>query len=126
MLAFVAKSAGQMLGIKVTGRLTHADHQQLVPKLEEAIRTHGAVRLLLDLQECQGWDVGAAWDDLKFTLRHAGEVERCAVVGNRRGQEVLAQLAKPFFKKVRYFDRTQGERAWRWVAEGIPASPAPA
>ncbi|HYT92283.1 MAG TPA: STAS/SEC14 domain-containing protein [Gemmataceae bacterium] len=125
MLSYIDRSAGNVLGVKATGKLTHADHQQLVPKLEELIREYGKVRMLFDLEDCEGWNLRAVWDDLKFALRHGGEVERCAVVGEKRWQEIGTQMAKPFFQKIRYFDKSQSEEAWQWVLAAAPAG-APA
>ena len=34
----------------------------------------------------QGWDAGAAWEDLKFDLKHFGDIERLAMVGDKKWQ----------------------------------------
>jgi hypothetical protein len=116
-LTFLEGRFGNALGVRASGTLTRADYQQLVPRLEELIRQHGRVRVLFDLEDCRGWQAGAAWDDLKFALRHGGDVERCAVVGGRKWQEWLTRLSRPFFK-VRYFDRARLDRARRWLLDG--------
>jgi len=123
MLAFHPRSAGNVLGVKAIGKLTHADYQQLVPTLKELIKEHGRVRVLVELEDCQGWDdLDAAWDDLKLWFRHSGDVERCAVVGETKWQGRVVQLSWPFFTK-QYFDKAELERAWDWVLEGSEASP---
>lgn len=124
MLAFHIRSTGNVLGVKASGKLTHADYQQLVPKLEERIKEHGRVRVLVELEDCQGWDdLDAAWDDLKLWLKHRRDVERCAVVGERKWQERVIQLSWPFFTK-HYFDKAELEQAWEWVLEGSEAGVA--
>ena len=119
MLTLLERSFGNVLGIKASGKLTHADYQQLVPRLEELIQKHRKVRVLFELEDCRGWEVGAAWDDLKFGLKHGSDVERCAVVGEKKWQEWMTKLSRPFFD-VRYFDRGELEKAWQWVLEGGP------
>lgn len=119
MLAFLERSSGNVLGIKASGKLTHADYQQLVPRLEELIQEHGKIRVLFELEDCRGWEVGAAWDDLKFGLKHAGDVERCAVVGEKKWQEWMTKLSRPFFH-ARYFDKAEFEKAWQWLLGGEP------
>jgi SpoIIAA-like len=119
MIAFLEQSSGSVLGVKATGKLTHADYQQFIPRLEALIREHGKIRVLFELEDCQGWEVGAAWDDLKFGLKHRGDVERCAVVGDKKWQEWMTKLSRLFFN-VRYFDKAELEQAWRWVLEGAP------
>jgi len=117
MLDFLERSTSNVLGIKATGRLTHTDYQQLVPKLEGLIQEHGKVRVLFELEDCQGWDLGAPWDDLKFSFKRRGDLERCTVVGERRWQKWMTKLSKPFFR-VKYFDKSALEKAWQWVLEG--------
>jgi hypothetical protein len=74
------------------------------------------VRVLFELEECRGWTLRAAWDDLKFGLKHRSDFERCAVVGQKRWQKWMTNLSKPFFK-VKYFDKSEMEKAWQWVQE---------
>jgi len=122
VLTYHERGAGNVLGVKASGKLTHKDYEDLIPRLEALIHEYGKVRMLFELEDCRGWELGAAWDDVKFTLKHGGDVERCAVVGEKKWQEIMTKLAKPFFR-VRYFDKAQLEEAWQWVLEGarVPA-----
>lgn len=117
MLTFLEGSRGNVIGIKASGNLTHADYEKLIPKLEELLREHRKLRVLFELEDCQGWVVGAVWDDLKFSLKHGGEFERCAVVGEKAWQKWMTKLAEPFFH-AKYFDMSQLKEAWQWVREG--------
>ena len=74
--------------------------------------------MLLDLQDFHGWDLGAAWENLALGIRHYGQFERCAIVGDRGWQRWMIALAKPFFR-VEYFDRSQEEEAWRWIRQPV-------
>lgn len=121
MISFQRTPSENVLHVKATGKLTHADYQRLIPKLEDQLRSHGKLRVLFELDDCQGWEIGAAWDDLKFGLKHGGDCERCAVVGQKRWQRWMTKLAKPFFA-VRYFDKSQMPEAWDWILEGVPAA----
>ena len=74
MLTFLERSHGNVLGIKASGKLTHADYERIIPKLEELLREHRKLRVLFELEDCQGWVAGAAWDDLKFGVKHRRRV----------------------------------------------------
>src|SRR5689334_6740315 len=106
MLTMLDRSSGNVLGVKASDRLTHADYQQLIPRLKELIRKHGKARVLFDLEECHGWEIAAAWDDMKFGLQHYRAVERCAVVGEKKWHKWLTHFSRPFFN-VRYFDKSK-------------------
>jgi hypothetical protein len=98
--------------------LTHEDYQDFRNHIEEMIREHGSVRVLLDLNDFHGWDLRAAWDDLELGLRHLGKFDRCAILGNRSWEKWMIKLGKPFFR-VEYFDRSQREEAWRWLMQPV-------
>jgi hypothetical protein len=117
MLTYLDRSEGNVLAVKASGKLARAEYETFLRRLEDLIAAHGKVRVLFELEDLQGWELGAAWDDLKFTLKHGGDVERCAVVGEKKWHEIMTKLAKPFFR-VKYFDKSQLDEAWRWVLEG--------
>jgi hypothetical protein len=100
------------------GTLTHEDYQDFRGRVEQMIREHGSPRVLLDLSDFHGWDLRAAWVDLQLGLRHLGQFDRCAVLGDRGWQRLLVSLGKPFFR-VRYFDRGEREAAWRWLMRPV-------
>jgi universal stress protein A len=102
-----------------SGKLTHEDYEDFHNHVEEMIREHGSVRVMLDLNDFHGWDLRAAWDDLKLGLRHPGKFDRCAILGDRSWEEWMTKLAKPFFR-VKYFDRSQREAAWDWLMQPVP------
>jgi len=128
MLTIHKQSSGNVLGVRASGRITHWDCQQLGPRLEELIRQHRTVRLLFEMEDCQGLDLGAVWDELTMWLNHGGALERCAVIGQKTWQQRLTQLSRPFFKG-KYFDAANRDQAWQWVFAGAqstsPRLPAP-
>jgi hypothetical protein len=101
-----------------SGKLTHEDYEGFRRHVEEMIHEHGSARVMLDLNDFHGWDLRAAWDDLKLGLQHAGRFDRCAILGDRPWEEWMIKLAKPFFR-VQYFDRSQREAAWRWLMQPV-------
>jgi hypothetical protein len=97
MVTFLERGSGDVPGVEASGKLTHADYQRLVPRPEALTREHGKVRVPFELEDCRGWAVGAAWGDLRFGPEHGGDVERCAVVGEKKWQERMTELSRPFF-----------------------------
>ena len=94
------------------------DYRQFVPQIETILTAAGKVRLFIQFEDFHGWDVHAAWDDVKFAIRHYADFERIAMVGDRKWEKWMAALCKPFTKaKVRYFDQTEVVAAWQWLRE---------
>jgi len=109
-----------ILTMQLSGKLTKDDFDVFVPELERMIKDHSCIRLLVTLDDFHGWTTAAAWEDGKFGLRHYSDIERMAIVGDKRWEQGMALLLKPFTKaKVKYFDMTELDAANRWITEDI-------
>ena len=119
MIERLDRSSGTVLGFRISGQLHDADYEHFVPVLDAAIREHGQVRLLAWLDDFQGWDAAALWDDVKFAAGHYSAVEKVALVGDKKWEEWMATVCKPFTAAaVKYFDQSQVDEAWAWAGEG--------
>lgn len=57
------------------------------------------------MHDFHGWELAAAWEDTKFSMRHFHDSERLAMVGEKAWQHWMAVFCKPFTKAdVRYFE----------------------
>lgn len=122
MLKLVETNEGRVLEVTASGRLSHADYQQLEPAVERLLKRHGRINVLFEMTNFEGWDLGGFWDDVKFDLKHFADVERFAMVGEQRWEKHLTDLSRPFTAAdVRYFDRDRIDEARQWVAAGVPA-----
>ena len=118
MIATIETGSPKVVGVKLSGKLHDEDYRQFVPIIESILTAEGKVRLFVQFEEFQGWDMHAAWDDFKFALQHYSDFERIVMVGDRRWEKWMASVCKPFTKaKVKYFDRSEVDAAWKWLRE---------
>jgi hypothetical protein len=118
MIEKLPESEGNILGYRLSGKLHDEDYQQWVPELEAAIAAHGKIRLLAEFHDFHGWDAKALWDDIKFDAKHASDFERIAMIGEKKWEEWMAKVCKPFTSaKIKYFDASERDAAWAWVQE---------
>ncbi len=104
------------LSMKAVGTLTLEDYQRIVPMIEAALERveEPHIKALVDASELDGWELRAAWDDLKLGLRHGREFDRIAIYGHGRWQELAAKVSSWFVSgEVRFF--TDYEEAIRWI-----------
>jgi len=107
-----------VLAVHVSGKLEKADYEQFVPEFERLVRQHGKLRVLFDMSAFQGWEAGALWEDTKFAIKHFGDIDRLAMVGDKKWQQGMATFCKPFTKAmVRYFDHADAAEARKWLDE---------
>jgi len=118
MIDTIATGSPKVVGLRLCGKLHDVDYQQFVPTLETILTAEGKVRLSIQLEDFHGCDFHAAWDHLKFSMKHFSDFERIAIMGDRRWEKWLAGLCKSFTKaKVKYFDRSEAENARKWLQE---------
>ena len=110
---------GTLLEIHVTGTLTTADYERFIPAVEALILQHGKIDILFEMADFHGWDVGAVWEDTKFAFRHISDIGRLAVVGEKKWQEWMTTICRPFTKAtIRYFDHADVGNARTWLEAG--------
>ena len=96
MIEIIETGLPKTIGLRLSGTLHDADYKSFVPAVEQIIAGQGKVRVFMEFQDLRGWDLHAAWDDLKFGLKHYADFDRIALVGKRRWQKWMAQVWKPF------------------------------
>jgi hypothetical protein len=120
MIERLQTGSPKIIGFKLSGKLHDEDYKTFVPAVEAAVAGKGKVRLFAQFEGFHGWDLHAAWDDMKFGVKHYADIERIAMVGDRNWQKWMAKICKPFTQAaVKYFDATEVDAAWAWLREGI-------
>lgn len=105
------------VGFRLSGKLHDEDYKKFVPAVEAAVKEHGKARLLAQFHDFHGWDAAALWDDIKFATEYCTKVERIALVGEKQWEKWMAKVCIPFtMAKVRYFDASEIDAAWTWLA----------
>jgi hypothetical protein len=109
---------GKVLEVYVSGKLAHEDYQHFVPEFERLVKKNGKIRVLFEMADFHGWDGSAIWDDIKFDLKHFTDIERLAMVGEKKWEKGMSMFCKPFTTaKIRYFDRACYEEARAWLEQ---------
>jgi hypothetical protein len=111
-------AANEFLAVTASGKLSKADYEHFVPEVERLIAEHGKIRLLFQMKDFHGWEMGALWEDVKFDVKHFKDIERLALVGDKKWEAGMAAFCKPFTTaKIKYFDVAQVEEAKSWLTE---------
>jgi hypothetical protein len=117
-IKFEDENEGKVLAIQVSGKLAKADYVYFAPEFERLVQLNGKLRVLFDLAGFHGWEAGALWEDIKFDVKHFADIERLAMVGDKKWEHGMAMFCKPFTKaKIRYFDHADAAKARKWLDE---------
>ena len=79
------EEGGKILVIELSGKLAKEDYANFTPQVERAVKDHGKVRMLVwRFATSTAGPPGPLWEDIKFDLRHFSDIERLALVGDKR------------------------------------------
>ena len=83
------------------------------------MKEHGKVRILVVAENFEGWQRGGNWGDISFQLEHDAEIERMAIVGDRKWEDLTLVFAAKGLRKfpIEYFEPGELSRARAWLAE---------
>jgi len=116
MITLLEESQGNVLGFHVSGKATGDELKEKVePIVEDAVDKYGSVNLVVVLNDFQGYDISGFWEELKMGIKHHDNLGRVAIVGDKKWEEIVTKLARPFDEK--YFDMTELKEAWEWVEQ---------
>ncbi len=102
--------------MKLIGTLTHEDYRVMIPMIENAIKgvENPKIKVLVDATEFNGWELRAAWDDLRFGLKHSDDFDKIAFVGNKKWEEYGIKISNWFMGgEMKYFEDI--EKAMEWI-----------
>ncbi|PYI95494.1 MAG: STAS/SEC14 domain-containing protein [Verrucomicrobia bacterium] len=76
-------------------------------------------RLLVILENFEGWERGADWNDLDFLFSHANKISKIAIVAERRWEPLALAFAGAGVRRtpVKFFPSNELEQARKWLAE---------
>ena len=116
MIKILEESKGNIVATKATGKLTAANYRKLLPFLNQKEREFLKIRWYFEMDNFDSWTPKAGWEDLKFDMKHADQMEKIALVGGKKWEELLTGLMKPFTTaEVKFYDLEQKEHATEWI-----------
>ncbi len=123
MIERLRESNEKAFGFKVTGRVTAEEVEALLPQIEFAIKDRGkrTLGILADLSAMQGAEWKARWEEIRFLAKFGDHIERVAVVGGGKWEDVKAEILSGTVliqAETRYYPSDDILHAWHWVKTG--------
>src|SRR4051812_31490464 len=102
--------------VRFSGLLKQSEFGGTQDTAARAIETGVKPRILVILENFQGWEKGTGWEDLDFMLSHGREIAKVAIIGDLRWESEAMAFAGAGFRRapVKFFPPGQlaGARAW--------------
>jgi SpoIIAA-like len=99
--------------------LKQSEFQTERSALARMIDTGAKPRLLIILENFEGWQRGADWDDLDFMISHGGKISKIAIVAEPRWETLALAFAGAGVRRapVKFFQSNELRQARSWLAE---------
>ncbi len=118
MIQILPESSGNVLAIKGIDKLTADDYEKVfIPALTKLIEAEQKINVLFSFDEnFHGWELGAAWDDIKFGMAHSKDFAKVALVGSPKWVAWITKLSMHLFNcQARTFDNDDFAEALAWL-----------
>ncbi|MEZ4454629.1 MAG: STAS/SEC14 domain-containing protein [Nannocystaceae bacterium] len=106
----------ERLGVVYHGRVTLEDTRPFFDAIE-AVHARGAkCRLLLDMGDLRGAELGVAWEKMHHMRALMTSIERLAVIGEQRWLDLWLKVATHIMPtEARHFHASELDAAWAWL-----------
>lgn len=108
----------QVIGVKVTGKVTKDDIETLNPLIDAITKAGMKVWWYFELEDFTCYSPDGFWADLKTDIAHFHDYGKIAIVDSKHWQKILAEVTDLVMKsKVRYFEPEEKNQARMWITE---------
>lgn len=116
MLQILEQTQDNIIATKATAKLTQRDYEKILPLLNDKLNKYPKIRWYFEMEDFEGWEAKAFWEDVKFDSKHANDFDKVAMVGEKKWEEWMTDLMQPFTAaEVKYFNTSQKEEAIKWI-----------
>jgi hypothetical protein len=121
MSTAIQKETGNIWQFRVSGVLKKAELDAAQAEAREQIARTGKIKVLLLLEDFQGWEKGADWGDMTFTDTYGDQIERIAIVGDPKWETETLMFIGAGFRRtaVKFFAPGEATQARAWLKGGM-------
>ena len=105
--------------VKLIGKLTVRDFQELQTLARLSLEQFGQVRILVELEDFQGWSKETGWENTSFLEENEEGISKLAFVGDEKWKvEIFMFTGKPMRQMaIEFFPQDQFDQAQAWLSE---------
>lgn len=116
MIQFIPVHEDNIYAVRLSGKVSHDEYRVFLSELRDSFKPDEEISVLIELDDFHGADLAAIKDDLTFGIKSAVSFEKVAIVGDKKWQKWMTQIASPFINcEIEYFNRDTLQDAWDWL-----------
>ena len=113
----IKKIAAHVIRLVIDGEVKQTDIDQAANVMEESLKEHGKLRLLMEVKNLAGYDsIAAFMKDAQKTFQHYTDFEKIAVVTEEQWLADVASLGDLINPaNIKQFSLSERELAEEWI-----------
>lgn len=118
MIETIAFPAGNIVGLRIDGRISGDAYDEVRRTIDAKLATHDKLRIYVEVPAFEGMSAEAFFKDLKFGLKNWDRFEREAVVSDQTWVQNVSTVAGKLWPgiEVRTFASAEAEAAKEWIS----------
>lgn len=126
MIEFTETGADEVVGIRVSGKVTSEDIERAIGKIESKLEQHDHVSFIAEIEGLSGVSPAALLKDITYgiqQLRHLDRFHRTAVITDKRWIRAAVKIESKILPgvEIKAFFTPEREDAFEWAKDGQPA-----
>jgi hypothetical protein len=119
MSATLEHQSNDVYLLRLSGVVKQSEFAEGQKAIAHAIDSGAKPRILAILENFEGWEKGADWNDLDFLFQHWNEIAKVAIVGEPRWEPEALAFAGAGFRSapVKFFPSNEMPSAQKWIVE---------
>jgi hypothetical protein len=120
MPASIEHESGDLFRVHISGVLSKTELENVEAVAAREIKRLGKIKLLVILEQFQGWERGADWGDVTFFTMHDQDIERIAIVGAEKWRDDALAFTGAGLRKaaVKFYPSSESAQAHAWLLKG--------
>jgi len=109
--------SGNVLMVIVSDKLSQPELAEAQRECAKIIASKGRLRIIVMTEDFQGWESGGDWGDLSFQQEADPQIERMALVGDKKWKDLALAFVGQGFRdfQIEYFERGELAKARSWI-----------
>ena len=105
-----------IVGFRLGDTLTEDDYDGFVSELRNELEAHTTTRLVLDIDDVDGWEPEERWEEMALDIRHVQDLDKVAIVGDDIWDPLMDKVELLFpMSQIQSYDSEDREEALAWI-----------
>ena len=105
-----------IVGFRLGDTLTEDDYDDFVSELRNELEAHTTTRLVLDIDDVDGWEPEEQWEEMALDIRHVQDLDKVAVIGDDVWEPLMDKIELLFpMSQIQTYEDADREEALGWI-----------